>query len=1096
MVDIETVISDDYGFKLIDDVPLTEPIDLKQFNDGQELRLLAIHDKHRIIAVSNSTTLKFISADKLDDVDTVGGEFAITQLYFTDSKFYMLNNNSIQMLTIDQIKRKEYQFSSLEGQFTNLELLDDDNYLGLSNGDLYHNSTKIASNVAKFTWHESSPIYTTKSNKFQLMGKPIDFDDETKDKLSDYHLVELVSIKSYLFLIYDISEEQPSDDHHIEAYLISHEGDKYTPTAIDIASPFGTANRTTTYYTASINNWLQSTQLHFITSSLSSDIGIVDVSSSPLQSIEPAEDSNKANYPMDEETSEDVSPVGFAISINELNTKVDAPCVGVEGEVVGKLPKLMRYRWRELLQSNASIWKTPKLRKLDDTPKETLKDDFNSSKDVPPENPFQTTSNPFGSSTAGAFKSPTATNTASDTKKSAFGSTGFGQSTSSAFGSTAGQSTKSAFGSTGFGSGQSAGSAFGASGSAFGATSFGGSQATKSGFGATGFGSSTSASTGFGASGFGSSGFGAPSSNTATKSTLSSGFGKFSNHQPAAFSNTTANGNNIFENSAKPASPFGQSSSTSSPFGKVENKSDSPFDSNQKAPTQAKPMFPQQANTSSPFASLGKDSKAGGIDNTRPTPFADLINSSKESTPGFTPEGASKVNAESGTTQTPQMNQSQSGKEDDLLSAFGGLNTTEKPSSPSSFPSLKKPDGPSPFASLQKANTPSPFAGIGATRAPSDKDQFKNDFDDESESESETNITSDKNTPDEDGSEAHTPEKAPEHHAEEDSLPDIDASGNYDLSQDDEEDEADDQQFVDESERNDSSWVNISKKEENGRILAQELVSLEHEGSPKEEKETEIVVEDTPQESIDEPIQPAEFLVFDGFSGSLETTDDPIANKIRTVIANTEGNLQFLAKNVAAVTGYIDAHSTPGKHWHEITEVGNLQYDKDMYRGKLHYLHEKEAEVDRLNLVLQKSQHEFRALDKSFSQLALLEKGTRKNLKFLKNRPLEPSKQEMREKLRLKLANVESLESKLRALLMPIKAKNSLNSSTVNKIEEILSQLNDQILDHKLALTELEEQMKKMNLEGGPKSLIVKPRAAKLDLRKKLREMNAKQITQ
>ena len=49
MNEIEEVVSDNYGFKLIDDTSVSEPIDLEQFKNGQELRLLAIHDKQRII---------------------------------------------------------------------------------------------------------------------------------------------------------------------------------------------------------------------------------------------------------------------------------------------------------------------------------------------------------------------------------------------------------------------------------------------------------------------------------------------------------------------------------------------------------------------------------------------------------------------------------------------------------------------------------------------------------------------------------------------------------------------------------------------------------------------------------------------------------------------------------------------------------------------------------------------------------------------------------------------------------------------------------------------------------------------------------------
>lgn len=1124
MVEIEEVVSDDYGFKLIGDISISDAVNLNQHAYGEELRLLAIHDKLRIIAASNSKSLKFISADNYEKFDDVEGSFSITQLYFTDSKFYILNDNGIQTLTLDQIKQKDYHFSSVEGRYSNLKPLDDQNYLAFDNGHLYHNSTEIASYVTKFAWHKSSPIYITESDQFQIMGKPIEYDEATKDELSDSHLVELKSIKDYIFLIYDTSEEQPSDDHQIRTFLLTYENEKYTPFDIEIASPYGAAYRTTTYYTASITNWLESTQLQFITSSLSLEIGILDVANSPPESILPSEDSNKANYPIDDETQLDVSPIGFAISMHEVNSKVDSPCVGVEGEVVGKLPKIyafldngkLRSWWvfnkSGILKDRLSLERaisekvsetTDKVDKAATDAKDSIKTETNAqSANTQPATPFQTANNPFGSSTAGAFRSSVSsskTESAPESTKTAFGSTALG---STALGSTtfgAVQAPKSAFGSTGFDS----------------------VQASKTTFGSTGFGSSTFAASGFGSSGFGSSGFGSSSfgatpNNIANpeKLTLSSGFGKFSNQQPATFGNTTS-GKNIFDNEEKTSSTFCQPSSTSSSFGKLESKSGSPFDLKQQQPlTQVKPMFGLASGSKplpSPFSTLGKDTNTEGYDNTRQTPYANLMESSKESTPGpigSTTEVEFKPSAQMADLSSLQNENSSFGQTgtDDLVSGFGGLGTNEKPSGTfgSGFAGSKRSDGASPFTLLQKPNASSPFANLGSTKTPTtgEKEHLQEDTENKSDAQpnSQTDVASNENKFDEDGNsgEAETVDKASGDDTKEetDSLDEFETTENYELSQDDEEDEVDDQKFVDESERNDSSWVNISKKDATGRILAQTLVNVKHEGAVEEVKETEIIEEEPGEESADEPIEPVDFLVFDGFCESLKKCDDPITNKIRTIIANTEGNLQFLEKNVAAVTKYIDTHSIPGKHWHRITEVDNLQFDKDMYKGKLRYLDDKEAEIEELNFKLQESQREYRKLGKSFSQLALLEKDSNKNLKFLKNRPLEPNKQEMRDKLKAKLASVQSLESKLRTMLIPIKAKSSINLSTVDKIEQILLQLNDQVLDRKLALTELEEQMERLDLSGKSKSLTLKPSAAKLNLRKRLREMNSKRISQ
>ncbi|KAI5961309.1 NUP159 [Candida margitis] len=1124
MAEIGEVVSDDYGFKLIDDFAIADAIDLKQHKDGEELRLLAIHDEQRVIAVSNFKSLKFVSADHFEDIDTVDGDFHITQLYFTDSKFYMLNNNVIQTLTTDQIKRNEYQFASVEGKYTDLKPLNDHNYLAFDNGNLYHNSIKIASSVIKYAWHKSSPIYITESDQFQIMGKPINYDEAAKDELSELRLVELVSISEYIFLIYDSSEEQPSDDHQIRTYLLKDENEKYTPLDIEIASPYGAAYRTTTYYTASIANWLKSTQLEFITSSLSLEIGILDITNSDPESIVPSEDSNKANYPIDDESSLDVSPVGFAISVNELNSKVDSPCAGVEGEVVGKLPRIyafldngnLRSWWvfnkhgilnDDLSLENAIAEERSKVKdkaeindevgnkessetndeadKKESAETETTSQQPNPFQSAQQPNPFQTASNPFGLTAAGAFKSPVTaskSNAAPDSTKSAFGSTAFGSGKTSKFAFGAGQTSKSAFGSTGFASSASASSGLG--------------------------------STGFASSGFASSGFGTTQKNTETtgNSKLTSGFGKFSNQKPATFG--SGNGESIFDNDKKSSSPFGQLSGSATPFGKTEGKSGSIFDQKQQPPVQPKPMFGQDSGSkasASPFSTLNKDTKSEGFDYTRQTPYADPMESSKESTPtpfGFNMKDKSKSLTKEGSTQSPHEPLFGKTETGDLSAAFGGLNTKEKPSEPfgSSFSGLKKTDEPSPFASLQKSNAPSPFANLNSTQKPAGEDEHLSKASDvhlskapddqsDKEAKSQTNASSGEEVTNEEEASADAGMVNKLSKEATGSSDEFDATENYDLSQDDEEDEVDDHKFVEDSEKYDSSWVNISKNDAKGQIIAQSLVDIEHGGACENVEAKEKAEEEPVEKSSDEPIEPVEFLVFDGFSASLEQSDDPIKNKMRNIIANTEGNLEFLLRNTTAVTAYIDAHSTPGKHWHEISEVDNLEINKDMYKGKLQYLHEKEDELVELNRKLQQSQYQQRVLDRSFSQLVLLEKGSNKNLKFLKNRPLEPRKQEMRDKLKTKLADVESLESKLRTLLMPIKAKNSLNSSTVEKIEEILMQLNDQVLDRKLALTELEEEMKDLDLEGGSKSLSIKPGRAKLNWRNRLRAINSKQIT-
>lgn len=82
---------------------------------------------------------------------------------------------------------------------------------------------------------------------------------------------------------------------------------------------------------------------------------------------------------------------------------------------------------------------------------------------------------------------------------------------------------------------------------------------------------------------------------------------------------------------------------------------------------------------------LGKDTKTEEYDNTRQTPYANLTESSKESTPaafGSTTEVESKLSAQKAALPSLQNANSLFGKTgtNDLVADFGGLDTNEKPS--------------------------------------------------------------------------------------------------------------------------------------------------------------------------------------------------------------------------------------------------------------------------------------------------------------------------------------------------------------------------------------------------------------------------------
>ena len=70
---------------------------------------------------------------------------------------------------------------------------------------------------------------------------------------------------------------------------------------------------------------------------------------------------------------------------------------------------------------------------------------------------------------------------------------------------------------------------------------------------------------------------------------------------------------------------------------------------------------------------------------------------------------------------------------------------------------------------------------------------------------------------------------------------------------------------------------------------------------------------------------------------------------------------------------------------------------------------------------------------------------------------------------------------------MPLKAKNSMNSRTIDNIERVVFQINEQILDRTEIIDKLVSQLDDLEIESN-KEVIVLSNSSKLKLRKKLKQ--------
>ncbi|RCK64720.1 hypothetical protein Cantr_00466 [Candida viswanathii] len=498
---VEETVSEDLGFKLNTEehgIPIFDALDLENLGKST-LNCLPENHNHR-------------------------HDFKITQLHFANGKLFMLDDSQICTLTIEQLRAKDFSLQRLESGYVDIAPSSSGILALTPDNDLHLESKKVA------------------SNKIAL------------EDVEEFCIVDIFPVgDKYLFAAYDRIDAE-LDDHEVRTYLLEESGDEYTGIDIDIAPAFSSTARTMTTYHANLFHWYQDEDLSLITSSLATDVGILETATPQVYGQ--SEDINRAQFPLDEDTGDDCSPIGFAVSLHELSSKVVEPCPGVD-DVTGKLPRVYA-----LLHTGhlVSWWIYHKSGLLNDRVSLQKAIEYASKEQpVAVQKPAEAkpAENPFGSTTAGAFggfnkpKLGQTSITKSDSESS-LGPTLFG---SSATG------TSSGFGSTGFAAQKQAGS---------------------SAFGSSGFGSS-----GFGKSSFGQSGFGKSATSGA------SGFAKFANAKTSIFGDDT-----------KLESPSASTPQKESPFGKLAKNEESPFGSLGK--TGESPFGKLDTAQRAPFGELGK----------------------------------------------------------------------------------------------------------------------------------------------------------------------------------------------------------------------------------------------------------------------------------------------------------------------------------------------------------------------------------------------------------------------------------------------------------------------------------------------------------
>jgi nucleoporin NUP159 len=230
--------------------------------------------------------------------------------------------------------------------------------------------------------------------------------------------------------------------------------------------------------------------------------------------------------------------------------------------------------------------------------------------------------------------------------------------------------------------------------------------------------------------------------------------------------------------------------------------------------------------------------------------------------------------------------------------------------------------------------------------------------------------------------------------------------------------------------------------------------------------------------------KPAEFLVYAGFTKPSERpSSNEIINQTISIIETTEGNLQIAGENGKLLSQFIDDQED------NMVSLESLELAQARVPlvERTQELKATLLQLNNLSADIQKSYGEKIKVDKLYSQLALIAENKVENTPVLKGRPLDIKDDFMRTQLRKKVAQVNSDMQKLLTMLMPWKAKNSMNPHTIDNIERIVFQINEQILDRTEDVDKLVSQLDKLEIYH-KKDVKVTSNSSKLKLRKKLKQ--------
>ncbi|KAK8441606.1 hypothetical protein ACI3LY_000084 [Candidozyma auris] len=1109
------------GIKLFDD-----PVDLGNESLAKSpLQLLAVGNIKKIYVASNGAKVV------IGRVETLGEDrryfdmpnTTTVALSADNETIYIVADNSLKRASTEDILLGKHDFKKVASDVTSFRASPTVTSLhaSLSNqGSLmiYHDDSQCHTigSVSGFAWNtDGISIATVYGGEFKVQKYDGTELATYSDDSATFNQVAPVFEDRWLL----VSTPEGEDPVYT---LLEKKGSEFTSYEVPLAPPFGEAERAPSLYISYLQNWIKDKTLTLVTSALSTEISTIFANASNTELVSHANDTDRAELPMDDASGEDTLPVGFAVDITGTMRVVKEPCQGVE-EANGVLPRLFClnnagnlivwdvFESAEINKENLSLERAlPQLTEVDKSTSSQEKASVLVSNDKSSDfsGPFSSAIPKHEPKSEAETQKPSAP--PASPFKSGFGTIGLGSSSSTT-------PSSSGFGQLGF---SASGTSKAAGDSGFGKSGFG-----QSGFGSSGFGQSGFGQSGFGQSGFGQSGFGSKTATQSSGADVKSGFGSYASKGNAfAYSTSSpfgnaSSGNDIFgsknDEQSQKDSIFGESSKgilgetseTKSTFG--QSFGAKPFGSS----SEGKSIFGQPTDSKLEDESSKSKTIFGGVSDMKPfgksgdpySSFGNLASNLGEGLPTLG-QSSEKPSPESplkqSTSSKPFGTKEQSSKDFvsnaksslEAASGFGNLSLGEKDTGSSLFgkrPSTTSEKKSSIFGVI--SNETSPFgepmqSEKNYTKTPSteakedlakldvsndstpdklldeseDKDLKSNSISPESEEEALDSSTKSTRPVDQVDVSSPSGQEVPAPSANETS----EEKGKHLNS---------DPMLGSEEQNNDkipslpSQKPNSIPSDEKSSSVRRVEQSLQRKNGSETEA-TDFADEETSDKEvsasplIDAPPSLVDFemLVLSGLEKS-ENSGTKVEQEMRTILQTTDAMIKVLITN---------SH-------HIASRIRALEYDKDEndYKrlGTTNAVAKKAMELRsmgekalssatdlnrKIDDIMEIAEASEKWLFRCERALSSLSKYERSiKSKELKERPLEIKAEIMRRKLRQKMAEVERQYDEAMRAIMPLQIRKKIDNGLVDKLEQVVYEINTKIKMYSKDISKIEEDI-------------------------------------